>query len=266
MGFGDEVMAAAEARRLRGSGKRVEILDRKGKRRWHPLWEGSDIARLGEAGDFKSLVNGPGCRPYVDYERMGAKFAKVFPGRPFSTKVRDARLPWRYTDWRATPGDLQCFERLSPRGYIVVEPHIKAKGCPNKDWGWDRWQALVYSTKWTTHPWIQLGPKGTRSLRGVARIVTPTFESACRALSGAAALVGTEGGLHHAAASMGIPAVVIWGGVSSPANLGYDAHINLFDRAGGKSPCGQWVKCEHCRRAMAAIHVETVARHLQGLL
>ena len=266
MGYGDEIMAAAEARKLRGAGKRVEILDRKGKRRWHPLWEGSDIARLGEVGDFQILVNGPGCRPYVDYAAMKKQFKAVFPDRPFTTKVRDKRLPWLYTKWRATPGELQCIERLKPRGYIVVEPNSKANGCPNKDWGWDRWQLLVYSTKWTVHPWVQLGPKGTRTLDRVARIVTPTFEDACRAVSGAAALVTTDGGLHHAAAALGIPAVVIFGGISSPANLGYDAHINLFQNMGGQSPCGQWVECEHCREAMARIRPDIVADRLEAML
>ncbi len=259
-------MAAAEARKLRDGGKRVEILDRNGKRRWHRLWEGTDIVRPGEVGDFQSLVNGPSCRPYVDYQRMRSVFEQVFPGKPFTTKVRDKRVPWLYTDWRATPGDLKCIKRVKPRGYIVVEPNIKAKGCPNKDWGRSRWQALVASVKWPSHPWVQLGPKGTRSLHGAASIVTPTFEAACSALSGAAVFVGTEGGLHHAAASLGIPAVVIWGGISSPKNLGYDAHINLFQHAGGKSPCGQWVKCKHCRSAMASIEFETVAQHLKEIL
>ncbi len=92
MGVGDEIMAAAEAARSRSvNGRRVEILDRNGRRRWHPLWQETGIARPGESGDFHAIVNGPGCRPYVDYDAMRADFAKVFPGRPFTTKTRDSR-------------------------------------------------------------------------------------------------------------------------------------------------------------------------------
>ena len=89
---------------------------------------------------------------------------------------------------------------------------------------------------------------------------------ACTALSGAAAAVLPEGGLHHAAAALGMPAVVIFGGMTSPANTGYDGHVNLFDPAGGESPCGQRVACAHCRAAMAAIRPDVVAYHLQHIL
>ena len=285
MGVGDEIMVTGDAKRLQEADpnrRRVVICDKKGDRRWSRLWQGNPrlirpgepVGRLGRI----EIRNGPHCRPYVDYERMAETFEQVFPGRPFTTKVRDHRLPWRFTDWRATPGEFYCFERLEPRGYIVVEPNPKAKGNPNKDWGWNRWQALVHSVKWPDHPWVQLGPgdtrrldgarrpPSTRLLDGVVHIETPTFLDACRVLSGAAALVSTDGGLHHAAAALGIPAVVIFGGISSPANLGYDMHVNLFEPMGGESPCGQWVECEHCQRAMAAIKSDVIAERLTGLL
>ena len=46
-------------------------------------------------------------------------------------------------------------------------------------------------------------------------------------LSGARAAVLHEGGLHHAAAALGMPAVVLFGGMISPRNTGYDVHVNL---------------------------------------
>ena len=273
MGYGDEIMVSGEARRLQEADpdrRPVAVFGDNTHRRWSSLWEKNPrilptSADLFDRSTYLKLVNGPGCRPYVDYARMRAQFDSLFPGVPFTTKLRDHRLPWRYTDWRATPGELYCVESLSPRGYIVVEPNPKANGNPNKDWGWNRWRALVAAAKWTAHPWVQLGPPGTRLLEGVAHIETPTFRDAAQVLSGAAALVTGDGGLHHAAAALGVPAVVIFGGISSPANLGYDAHINLWD-AGDESPCGQWVPCGHCKAAMAAIKVETVAESTERLL
>ncbi|MFQ6016778.1 MAG: glycosyltransferase family 9 protein [Kiloniellaceae bacterium] len=261
-------MATGEARRLQETDperRPVAVYGRDGRARWSSLWEGNPrILTPRQACQNDShlrLVNGPGCRPYIDYARMARDFAAVFPGRRLTTKVKDPRLPWRYTSWRCTPGELYT-PRIAPRGYIVVEPHVKAGASPNKDWGWARWQALVDEIRL---PWVQLGPPGTRLLEGVRHLVTASFMDACAALLGAKAAVLPEGGLHHAAAALDIPAVVIFGGMTSPANTGYDAHINLYEPADGDSPCGQRVPCEHCEAAMAAIRPEAVAAHLEGL-
>ena len=139
MGYGDEIMAAGEAKRLQdvGDPRPVAILDRHGRPRWHGLWEGNPrIARPGDVAhglDVQRIVNGPRCRPYVDYARMEREFNAACPGRPYDIKIVDAKFPWRYTDWRTTPGELCCVERLKPRGYIVVEPNVKGSFTANKD-------------------------------------------------------------------------------------------------------------------------------------
>ena len=87
------------------------------------------------------------------------------------------------------------------------------------------------------HPyWVQLGAGGIRVLEGVRPIETADFRAACAALAGARAAVLPEGGLHHAAAALDIPAVVIFGAMTSPANTGYASHVNLFRPLGGESP------------------------------
>lgn len=261
MGYGDEIMVTGEARRLQERDPRpVLVVGHDGMPRWHPLWEHNPRLVRDRKGEFQELRNGPRCRPYVDYAAMRRDFASVFPGRPFTTKVRDARLPWRYTNWRSTPGELYL-PRFESRGTVVIEPHMKPSGSPNKQWGWERWQELV---RLMDLSWVQLGPPGTRILEGVRHLSTPTFLDARAPLSGASAAVLPEGGLHHAAAALGIPAVVIFGGMTSPANTGYDLHVNLFEPEDG--PCGQRVACEHCERAMAAIRPEIVAHHLEQVL
>ena len=263
-------MVAGEARRLwqPGDPRPVAVRDRHGRPRWHPLWDGNPrIARPEQVArglDVQNIINGPGCRPYVDYVRMEAEFAAVFPGRPFTTKVCDPRLPWRYTAWRASPGELPSVPRREPGHYVVIEPHLKAGASPNKDWGWDRWQALV--TLRRDLDWVQLGAGAARVLEGVRPIETADFRAACASLAGARAAVLPEGGLHHAAAALDVPAVVIFGAMTSPANTGYPAQVNLFEPAGGESPCGQRVPCDHCARAMAAIDPAAVADHLERIL
>jgi hypothetical protein len=261
VGFGDEIMVTGEARRLQRNDRRpVQVLDRNGRPRRHPLW--ADNPRFWRPGmaEPQRIANGPGCRPYLDYAAMGRDWRRLYPRRPFSTRIRDARLPWRFTSWRAAPGEL-TLPRGEPNGLVVVEPHVKPGASPNKDWGWERWQALVRTLRL---PWAQLGLSGTRVLPGVTHVPTRTFEEACRVLDGAAAAVLPEGGLHHAAAALGVPAVVIFGGYAAPANLGYDAHVNLYSPDG--SPCGQRVACDHCAAAMAAIAPQRVAEELERLL
>ena len=250
MGYGDEIMVTGEARRRQEAGdpRPVAVLDRHGTPRRHPLWAGNPRIATPEAVarglDVQTIVNGPGCRPYIDYGRTTATC-------------------WAYTDWRAAPGELYDIERRKPQDYVIVEPHIKAKASPNKDWGWERWQALVGRLDLD---WVQLGPPSTRLLDGVRHIETATFLAACRALTGARAAVLPEGGPHHAAAALGVSGVVIFGAMTSPANTGYDLHVNLYEPADGASPCGMRVPCEHCARAMARIEPETVASHLEQLL
>ena len=148
--------------------------------------------------------------------------------------------------------------------WMPLEPRIKAGASPNKDWGWARWQALVRLRR--DVDWVQLGPPGTRLLDGARLVATADFRTACALLSGARAAVLPEGGLHHAAAALRVPAVVIFGGMTSPANTGYETHVNLFETMGGASPCGQRLPCDHCARAMAAITPEAVADHLERIL
>ncbi len=62
--------------------------------------------------------------------------------------------------------------------------------------------------------------------------------------------------LHHAAAALGIPSVVIWTGFSSPRHLGYDTHRNIHD---GSEPCGTYSGvCKHCLLKAKQITVEQV--------
>lgn len=246
MGWGDEIMVTGIVREMRKADPRpVAVLGKNDKPRWHPIWNGNphlatpdDVA----AGmDVQVLKNCPGHRPYVDTHS---------PAR------------WLYTDWKCVPGELYV-PRRPKADYVVIEPHIKPNASPNKQWGWTRWQRLVELLPAVR--WVQLGPPGTKVLDGVAHIATATFPDACTALSGAAAYVGPEGGLHHAAAALDLPAVVIFGGMVSPRNTGYDTHINLAD-AGPESPCGSRLPCDHCAAAFDAITPELVADKLEEIL
>lgn len=257
MGWGDEIMVTADARRLQRQTRdprKVAIADRGGLARWHEIWNGNPRLATPEevaAGErVQWLYNYPGRRPYLDYQK--------FP-RP------DVYV---YTDYRVEPGEIFLTDeerRLGEQlaGAIVVEPTIKQGAPLNKDWGFWRWRELVRCLAGKVEL-VQLGKSGTTRLPGVRPIKTPTYRAAAGALSGASVVLTAEGGLHHCAAALGIRAVVIFGGFISPRTTGYDFHVNLF--TGGKA-CGRRSgSCLHCQIAMNAIKPHDVADAALGQL
>lgn len=266
MGWGDDIMATADARRLQRRDPRpVAVRDKRGGARWHPIWDGNPrLVRpdaVGSRTDIQWLENYPGKRPYLDYSRLTQeRYAynrayRAEPGEIYLTAAE--RAPW---------------ERL--KGCVVVEPNIKPGAPLNKDWGWQHWRQLVALLHGL--PLVQLGAPGVkrleydrhrRHLEGapfrVTHEVTRSLREAAAALSWARAIVCPEGGMHHAAAALGIPGVVIFGGYISPRTTGYELHTNL---AADGDPCGSRTPCSHCRIAMNSIRPETVAKALNEIL
>lgn len=262
MGLGDELLAAGHAQRVydETTSRRVAICDLQGKARWHPLWDGNPIIappdRVERGEKVHRIQNASGCRPYVKY--------------PFT---RDTG--WTYTDWRArdhrgriylTAEERQWASRVREAigPFVLIEPSAKRVASPNKSWPFERYAQLVHQTQDVVR-FVRFMHEDPRPLPGVTHKTAPTFRHAIALLSRATAYVGTEGALHHAAAVVGIPAVVIFGGSIPVDNLGYPEHVNLADDGPG-SPCGRWLPCDHCRRAMDRITVDRVVDSLMAVL
>lgn len=229
-----------------GETRKVAILDKWDRPRFHPMWRNNpriatpDEARRGKVRRYK---NCGGHRPYIE-------------------RIERERFHW--TPYRPKPGELyfdrteQAFGARYP-GRIIINPNFKASA--NKDWGNARWQALIDANPDIRFTQFVYG--GKPALRGVEAIQTGDFRLGAAVLGHARAIVTTEGGMHHAAAALGIPAVVIFGAYTAPWITGYDSQVNLY--AGGE-PCGNRMPCQHCRDAMASIRVETVSDALRGIL
>lgn len=249
-------MVTGQARRMQEKdARKVAVRGDNGRARWDATWEHNPrIAKPGvdDLSDVQWLENNIGHRPYLDY----IKFDRT-----------DKRAPYIYTDWRADPGEiyLSNYERRMSeitRGTVIVEPNIKEKASPNKDWGWMRWLKLADLLR--DLPLVQIGRRQTANiLPHVEWIPTRSTREAAAMVAGARLLIVPEGGLHHCAAAFGKPAVVIFGGFISPATTGYDVHRNFF--TGGRA-CGMRISCDHCRDAMARITPEEVAAAAHDLL
>lgn len=242
MGIGDEIMATAEAkRRQRSDARPVAFRGKDGRPRWHPIFDNN---------------------PRISKKFEGAQISDNRSGnRPYIALVTSKQFFW-VPKFDCEPGEIfftQSERQFAERhaGMLVIEPHVKNRDGNNKAWPWERWQAVVNARK--SLPWAQTGLPGTRTLDGVRLIPTPDFRQAAAVLSTSLGYVGCEGGMHHAAAAVGKPAVVLFGGFVSPAQTGYSSHFNLF--TGGKA-CGMRTPCKHCIAAMGAISVQNV---LEGI-
>jgi hypothetical protein len=239
VGAGDWLIATAQVKQLHAAnGRPVLVVSRSGRPQWHEVFEGNPkIARVPSRG-VQLLVNASGTRPYIQNK---------------------GPVHWTWKRWSIGPGELflNASERLFAKmhaGHILIEPHTKVPG-GNKAWFWDRWQEVVNRGG----SFVQVGPPGTRALDGVQFVETANFRQACAVLAVSRAFVGPEGGLHHAAAALGVPAVVLFSEFISPDITGYPAHRNL--RHAGV-PCGSRIPCDGCKRSMEAITVEEVHRNL----
>jgi ADP-heptose:LPS heptosyltransferase len=200
-----------------------------------------------------------------DFPGQGeAVVIRNFPGhRPYYEGATSERYIYNYK-FKNEPGELYLTEEEKAKclpGVVIVEPHTKQELAfsRNKAWPWERWQELV---KTLDLPWVQLGAPGLRPLEGVRRIETPNFRDALGYLNSASLLVTTDGALHHAAAALKVPAVVLWTGASDPKIAGYKTQTNLRKT----NTCGSKVECEHCKIGMERISVEMVADAIQRVL
>lgn len=258
MGFGDEIMATGQARKVydQDPSRRVAICDHAGRPRWHEVWLHNPVIALPETIRSQESVhvvtNDKFTRPYVQY--------------PFTQDTG-----WRWTGWQARDyvGEIwltdaekvvgqQLRADLGP--FVLIEPSTKHGSTVNKDWGLDRYQQVV--SRLPHIPFVRVKHAHTvdpRPLRGgnVRELNGLTFREVVGILMAATAYAGAEGALHHAAAAVGTPAVVIFGGCVSVDALGYPEQTNIADTGPG-SPCGSWLPCRHCEHALAGISVETV--------
>jgi Glycosyltransferase family 9 (heptosyltransferase) len=253
VGYGDDILGSGLARGLCLRGKRAAFGDGK-----HIIWGpwSEEIFR------HNPHVARPGDERANDIEWIG-----FYKGKRLYNKLDKTGTRWNWNyDFKAAPGEL-FFDRgeieyaeRAGQFFVVIEPNVPwhKSVAPNKDWGFARYQQVANRLLLAGHDVVQFS-HGRDRLRGVRVVKTPTFRHALAVLNRASTAVLPEGGLHHGAAALGIPAVVIFGGFIPPQVTGYAMHINLN---GNADACGSLQRCQHCRDALDRITVDEVCGHV----
>jgi hypothetical protein len=147
---------------------------------------------------------------------------------------------------------------LAPTGaFVIIEPATRKslKSSQNKNWGIDRWAQVIKEFSVPVYQ-FDIGD-GTPLMEGVGVIRSEDFRVSAGIVERAALVLTINGGLMVLAASMGTPAVVVWGGFCDPKITGYESHVNFYSDIEG-SPCGRYDDCPHCKEAMTTIKPEDV--------
>lgn len=255
MGIGDNIMATGLARGAAARGKRIAFGD--GRR---IIWDKNSP----EIFRKNKNIAIPGSENDKDVE-----WIPFHRGNRLYNKQGVGRWLWN-REFRPIPGELffddseMAFANGVKPGFILIEPNVPwhKTVAPNKDWGREKYQALATRLLNEGFDVAQFG-FGRVRLTGARVIQAVTFRQAAAVLARASAAIVPEGGLHHAAAAVGVRAVVLFGGFIPPTVTGYDTHINL---AGSDQFCGSLGRCSHCFKAMQSISVDTVVNSLKEIV
>lgn len=242
MGLGDWIMATSLIREInKRTGKKVVVVDRLNRPRWSEAFENNPRVLRQHVMGAERLLNAGGARPYI--------------------KAKTDRT-WFWKRWDISPGELflspEEVEFSRPfQGSVILEPNTKVVGS-NKAWPFDRWQEVARQC--ADLNLIQIGSPDARKLSGV-RFVPTTIREAFAILAASRLFVGTEGALHHAAAALSTPAVVLWSEFISPVFTGYSSQHNIRKT---NEVCGARFPCKTCQESMEAITVDEVVAAIRS--
>ena len=267
MGYGDALMATGEVKLLRKKPDTKFVIGDGTRSYWSSIFDNNPyIIRGRDVKNFKNVIwvkNYEFNRPY----------------RRYSKNLDPNNYNWNH-DHKASPGELfftskeenfseriqkTIINKYGKKKIIFVEPHVKnRKGFENKDWGFHKWQEVINRLN-NKYLFIQTSYDKRKSLKNVINIHGINFRYACALMKITDLFIGTEGGMHHAAAALNKKAVVIFGGHISPDITGYSFHKNLYI-ADEFSPCGNKLKCKHCEECLNKIKKEQFIKEIENQL
>ena len=277
MGLGDDIMMGGEYKAMYEKTNKKIIPDGQ----WSPMWNNIDYI-VKEGDNTLRLPTHPnGNRPYI--ERWGNNQIIFKEYQPkigelvFNDKENQDVMKILRT--KGLEKNSIYFNRLWGRNeydtpVIYVNPDSKnTTSCNNKEWPWEYWCELVESLSncdvirckpQSTHDVSGNVPYNNPDLPGAINIDISDPRLAFNIMSGCDLVITTEGGAHHAAAALGIEAIVLYGAFISPKNTGYSHQHNIYN--GPDIPYGSTIPDDRCIQAMRDIKTHRVLELARNLL
>lgn len=142
-------------------------------------------------------------------------------------------------------------------GFVVIEPNSKADWFGDlRAWPIERWQAVVTQIASAGQcRVVQVGQSGGHLLRDVIDLRGQLPVRTTMALMKRARLfLGIEGGLMHAASAVGVPSVIVWGGLTLPEFAAYPDRHRVLCSYVECAPCGLRGGCPYEKKCLTTIH------------
>ena len=265
MGYGDALMATGEVKLLRKNTDMKFVIGDGIRSYWSPIFDNNPFIIRGS--QIKSSQDVIWVKNY-EFNR---------PYRRYGKNLDPDKYNWNHNH-KASPGELfftneeesfsekikeTIINKYGKKKLIFVEPHVKKRrGFENKDWGFSKWQEVIYRLS-DKYLFIQTTYDKRKVLKNVINIHGIDFRYACALMKITDLFIGTEGGMHHAAAALNKKAVVIFGGHISPDITGYSFHKNLYI-TDEFSPCGNKLQCKHCEECLNKIKIEQLVKEIEN--
>ncbi|MBG76629.1 MAG: hypothetical protein CFH22_01282 [Alphaproteobacteria bacterium MarineAlpha5_Bin12] len=281
MGYGDDIMATAEAKEAKKLFPDANILIGDGRFNYPSIMYLnnpyiSEIKNISENKNNIWILNYVNNRPYVNYVKSDNNknvWDLEFSVKPGEIYLNQTELEHGLKIINQTIKLWKEHFLKSPKMIVLIEPNVKtevyAKAVGgravgdvhlNRDWGFEKWQKIVNTLK-DRIVFIQPHLQGVKKLLNAIHIDC-NFRGALSILKYCDLFVGTHSGYSHAAAALKKDAINIFGGWISPSIVGYKTHTNLYVDL-PESPCGSKVICNHCKKCMQEIEIDNVISILE---
>jgi len=137
--------------------------------------------------------------------------------------------------------------RHNLKDFIVIEPQSNEEYSVNKVYPFQKWQNITNDLISSGVTVLQVGRRtNTKVLEGAINLTgQTTFREAAQIISRSKLFVSSEGGLMHAANSVGVFSIIVYTGYIHPKMTGYPENINIWLNHGSE-PCGMKTKCQKC--------------------
>lgn len=201
---------------------------------------------------------------YIDYYQHGC-----VPPRHIITllceRVGLPEAPKRPIIFLTSEEKAQSFLPKSNRPWIAIQSTGNSAHTQNKNWSVEKFEEVAATLR-QHYAIAQFGVHDDPSLKVDLNLCGKlSLRQVFVALRECRGFVGQDGFLMHAAATAGVPSVIIYGGFAAPWQTGYEFNTNIYNPV-PCAPCWLWTPCPYSKRCMHEISSQQVIESFGKLM